>query len=244
LGTARIQLGSQVWRLAQDTTQDPKIVWSPQSISLHNLAFEGTASTSGRLTAFGTLGRTAPAGSISIDLRNLNVEDLPPLFPASPGHRGILRGTALVTGTLANPEVHIGLIVANGGFRQFSFKDLTLLARWAGEDIQGDLRIEQQPGLWLSVRGSVPTDVPAPRSKRPLDLTIRSSVIDLSVVQGLTAEVTDVVGTMQIDMNVRGHTEDPQFSGFVDLSNAAFRVRATGARYKHCFALFKSMSDE
>ena len=50
----------------------------------------------------------------------------------------------------------MGFIVANGGFRQFTFKDLTLLARWAGEDIQGDLRIEQQPGLWLSVRGSVP----------------------------------------------------------------------------------------
>ena len=130
-GSARIQLGSQVWRLAQDA-QDPKIVWSRQAISLHNLAFEGTAATSGRLTAFGALGRTVPSGSVSIDLRNLNVEDLPPLFPAAAGYRGILSGTALVTGTLANPEVHMGFIVANGGFRQFTFKDFDLVSAVGG----------------------------------------------------------------------------------------------------------------
>ena len=242
LGSARIQLGSQVWRLAQDA-QDPKIVWSRQAISLHNLAFEGTAATSGRLTAFGALGRTVPSGSVSIDLRNLNVEDLPPLFPAAAGYRGILSGTALVTGTLANPEVHMGFIVANGGFRQFTFKDLTLLARWAGEDIQGDLRIEQQPGLWLSVRGSVPTDALEPRSKRPLDLTIRSSVIDLAVVQGLTAAVTDVAGTMQIDVSVRGNTDDPHFDGFVNVSDAAFLLQSTGVRYKNGLARFKMTPD-
>ena len=241
LGSARIQLGSQVWQLSK--AKDPRIVWSPQIISVHDIALEGTAATSGRLTAFGSLGRTVPSGSISIDLRNLNVEDVPPLFPAAAGYRGILSGTALVTGTLAQPEVHVGLLVANGGFRQFTFTDLTLLARWAGEDIQGDLRIEQQPGLWLSVRGSIPTDVLEPRAKRPLNLTVRSSVIDLAVVQGLTTAVTNVTGTMQIDMNVRGNTQDPQFSGFVNFSNAGFLTQQTGVRYRNGFARFKMTPD-
>jgi translocation and assembly module TamB len=122
--------------------------------------------------------------------------------------------------------------VTQGGFRQFTFDTLAVNGGWSGGDIHGDLRLDQSAGRWLTVRGTVPTNLFSRAGPpRPVDLAIRSSSIDLGVVQGFTSSVSNVSGLLELDVAVAGVSQDPRFNGFIQVQDAAFLVAPTGARY-------------
>jgi translocation and assembly module TamB len=162
------------------------------------------------------------------------VDSLSAVIPALGSYRGRIDGKATVSGSVAHPEVDAALTITAGGFREFTFDTLAVNGGWSGGDIHGDLRLDQAAGRWLTIRGAVPGNLfsrtgPA----RPVDLRVQSSPIDLAVVQGFTSAVSNVTGLLQLDVAVTGVSQDPQFSGFVQLSDAAFRVASTGASYRN-----------
>src|SRR5205807_638769 len=60
---------------------------------------------------------------------------------------------------------------------------------------------------------------------------VKSSPIDLGLVQGLTTQLTNVSGTVQANIDVTGSVGDPHPLGDMTLQNGAFTVQATGVPY-------------
>src|SRR4030095_11617571 len=100
--------------------------------------------------------------------------------------------------------------------------------------ITGEVRLDQGPGLWLTARGSVPIDLfSGTASTKPVDVAIRSSTVDLALLEGLPTAGRNVTGTIEIDVSVKGRADDPVLNGFTNLQNVAFEAPATGARYRN-----------
>jgi autotransporter translocation and assembly factor TamB len=66
-----------------------------------------------------------------------------------------------------------------------------------------------------------------------LHLSIKSSPISLALLEGVTDVVRNVTGEMLLDVTVVGTSTDPHFDGQVNLTNAAFDVVSSGARYRN-----------
>jgi autotransporter translocation and assembly factor TamB len=233
LSDLQIELGKQRWALSAFAV-GPIVNWGPTSISARGLVFDAGAGATGRITVAGELGREAPAGEVSVNVTDVALEDLPPLVPVLAGYRGRLNGTVTIAGTLKDPGISATFKIADGGVRNFSFQALEGSGRWTGDGIVGDVRVDQRPGVWLTARGSVPMDLfSSTGSKKPVDIAIRSSTIDLGLIEGVTTSVRNVVGTLEVDVTVTGQADDPRFAGFVDVKTASFEVPATGIRYRN-----------
>jgi translocation and assembly module TamB len=97
-----------------------------------------------------------------------------------------------------------------------------------------DLRVDQSPGIWMTAVGVVPTalfDTSLP--PEPIELSLKSSGIDLTLLQGMTGVVRNLSGGLLVDIAVVGTSRDPHFTGTLAIQRAAFEVVATGARYKN-----------
>lgn len=229
----QMELANQRWSL-NSSAGAPLISWTASSVSGSDLVFDAGPGSTGRIAISGEIGRAAPAGSVTIQVRDVALENLPPLVPVMAGYRGRLTGTATISGTLSDPGVSAEFKVIDGGVRAFAFQSLVGNGTLTGDSVAGDLRLDQRPGIWLTAHGSVPLDLFSHAgSKKPIDLALRSSSIDLGVIEGLTSEIRNVVGTLQVDVTVKGQADEPQFDGFVDVSGASFDVAATGIRYRN-----------
>jgi len=229
----QVELGKERWVLSANAGA-PLVSWSGSRLSARDLVFDTGTGAPGRITISGDLGRTAPAGELAIKVQNVPLQDLHPLLPSMTGYRGRLNGTVTIGGTVSDPGIAAEFRVDEGGVRGFSYQSINGSGRWTGESITGDVRIDQSPGVWLTARGSVPLDLfSASASTKAVDLVVKSSTIELALLEGLTTTVRNVVGTAQLDMTIKGQADDPRFDGFVDIKNASFDVPATGSRYRH-----------
>jgi autotransporter translocation and assembly factor TamB len=229
----QMELANQRWSL-NSSAGAPVIAWTASTVSGKDLVFDAGPGTTGRISISGELGRNSPAGTISLRVEDVLLESLPPLVPVMAGYRGRLSGTATISGTLSDPAIAADFKVNDGGVRAFSFQSLAANGTLSGDSVAGDLRIDQRPGVWLAAHGSVPMDLfSSAGSKKPVDVTLKSSSIDLGVVEGLTTALRNVVGTLQLDMTVKGQADEPQFAGYIDVAAASFDVAATGVRYRN-----------
>ena len=139
-----------------------------------------------------------------------------------------------ISGTLKDPGFSATFKVTDGGIRAFAFQSLEGSGRWTGDGISGDVRLDQRPGTWLTARGSVPMDLfSSAGSAKPVDVAVRSSAIDLGLIEGVTTAVRNVVGTLELNVTVKGQANDPRFDGFLDVKGASFEVPSTGIRYQN-----------
>ena len=229
----RVELGNERWILSTNAGS-PTISWSATKLSANDLVFDTGTGAPGRILISGDLGRSAAAGQVAIKIENVPLQDLRPLVPAMSGYRGRLNATVTIDGTLANPGISAEGKIDEGGVRQFSFQSLYGSGRWTGDSITGDVRLDQSPGVWLTANGSVPLDLFSnTASSKRVDVTIRSSTVQLALLEGLTAAVRNMVGTAQLNMTIKGQASDPRFDGFLNVENASFEVPATGVRYRN-----------
>ena len=77
----------------------------------------------------------------------------------------------------------------------------------------------------------------------PINLAVTSSTINLGLLSGLTDVMRNVAGTLQINVTVIGTSADPHFDGSVQIANASFLVRDSGAKYKNTRAAFTLTQD-
>ncbi len=229
----QVELGKQRWSLSPAAVA-PLVSWNESTLSVRGLAFDTGTGAPGRISIDGDLGRTAAGGDVTVRAQDVPLQELPPLLPSIAGYRGRLNGTVTISGTLSHPGISADVAITEGGVRQFTFQSLSGKGQWNGDVIQGDVRLDQGPGVWFTASGSVPIDLfSKTASTKPVDVAIRSSTIDLALLEGLTTAVRNVTGTVQLDMTVKGQADNPVMDGFADLQKAAFDVPATGGRYRN-----------
>ena len=233
VASLQVELGNERWAL-NPTVGSPLISWSESKLTARDLVFDTGTGASGRISIAGDLGRTAPAGDVSIRIQDVPVQDLRPLVPSMANYRGRLNATITIGGSLSDPTVSGEARIDEGGVREFNFQSLVGSGRWTGDAIVGEVRLDQGPGAWLTARGSVPLDLfSKTASTKPVDVAVRSSTIQLALLEGLTTAVRNVVGTAQLDVTVKGQASNPTFDGFLDLQGASFDVPASGGRYRN-----------
>jgi autotransporter translocation and assembly factor TamB len=218
------------WRLAT-AGRAPTVSWSPESIRLDPMVFEHVDHADQQLSLSGTW-RTDGTGLLRATASHVFLDTLTPVQP--PRYGGIIDGEASLGGTLERPSITARFTVSDGRVRELSYEKFTARVDYAGEALAVDARLDQAPGVWLTVSGRAPLSLfDGTRTEQPIDLAVASSPIALGLIEGVTDVVRDVTGSMRLDFRVIGTSQDPHFAGRVDIDNAAFRVNSSGSRYRN-----------
>jgi hypothetical protein len=189
-----------------------------------------------------SLGENPEIGGVTVRAKNVDISQLERLTLQNRGFTGRLDADAKISGSAKAPQVTGHAAVANGGFQQFKYESLVADTTYNGSRIGIDARLVQVPGTELTVKGSLPVSALRPNppgtsghseaaAGDAIDLTIKSTRVDLGIVQGFTTALTDVTGTLQADVRVTGSGLDPHLNGSVDLQNGGFGVVNAGVTF-------------
>ena len=179
---------------------------------------------------------------VTVRARNVDISQLERLTLQNRGFTGRLDADAKISGSAKAPQVSGHAAVSNGGFQQFKYESLTADATYTVGRVGIDARLVQAPGTELTVKGTVPVSALRPNPTGAgghseaaqgdaIDLTIKSTRVDLGIVQGFTKALTNVTGTMEADVRVTGSGLDPHLKGYIDLQNGGFGVVDAGVTF-------------
>ena len=181
----------------------------------------------------------SPEGAVKVQAANVDLQQLQTLLLMDRGLSGKLSAAATISGTAKAPVVDGHLEVADGGFQAYKYQSLTADLDYAADRIGVDAVLQQSPAEAITAKGSVPMTLFKPgtgehvegSAKDTVDLRIKSTAMNLGIVQGFTTQITEVSGTLEADVHVTGSGEDPHMQGFVDIKKGAFSVPAGGVSY-------------
>ena len=187
-----------------------------------------------------TLGTATPVGAIQVKANNVDLKQLETLTLQDRGLTGRLNADASISGTAAAPDVKGTVQVTNGGFQSYHYDSLSANVDYKGARLGIDATLNQSATESITAKGSVPTSLftasPSgehvePTPEDAVDLQIKSSVISLALLQGVTNQLTNVAGTLEADVHLTGSAQDPHAQGFVDIKNGAFGIPAAGETF-------------
>lgn len=179
------------------------------------------------------------AGTIRVQARNVDLQQLETLLLQNRGFAGRLSADATITGSTANPMIDGRIQIDGGAFKTYKYESLVADVKYSDPRLQLDATLRQSPTESITARGSVPRTLfeksdsghVSPRGEDQIDLQITSSQINLGFVQGFTDAVTNVTGTLQADVHVTGSGHDPHMTGYINIQNGAFGVPLGGVSY-------------
>ena len=188
--------------------------------------------------AFALAGES-PAGDIKVQAKNVDLTQLETLLLMNRGLSGKLSADATISGTAKAPAIDGHVEIANGGFQTYKYQSLTADVDYAGTRIGLDATLQQSPTEAITAKGSVPMSLFKPgagghvaeTAEDRVDLQVKSTALNLGVIQGFTSQVTNVTGTFEADIHVSGSGQDPHAQGYVEIKGGAFGIPAGGVAY-------------
>jgi autotransporter translocation and assembly factor TamB len=181
----------------------------------------------------------SPAGAVKVQATNVDLQQLQTMLLMDYALSGKLSAAATISGTAKAPVVDGHLEVADGGFQSYKYQSLTADLDYSVDRVGVDAVLQQSQTEAITAKGSVPMTLfkPSPgghideSAQDHVDLRIKSTAMNLGIVQGFTTQVTEVSGTLEADLHVTGSGQDPHVQGFVDIKNGAFGIPAGGVSY-------------
>lgn len=186
------------------------------------------------------LGSGTPSGAIDVRARNVDLKQLEALALQNRGLTGTVNADATISGSTASPAIGGKVEIVKGGFQAYRYDSLVANVDYKGTRVGLDVTLQQSPTEFITAKGSVPTSLfkATPTgghieaaAAEAIDLQVKSTAISLAVVEGLTNQLTNVTGTLEVDVHVAGSGQDPHLNGFVDIKNGAFGVPAAGGTF-------------
>jgi translocation and assembly module TamB len=157
---------------------------------------------------------------------------------------GVLDADIAVRGTRAAPVVSGTINVSSGRIERVAYEKLAGRVDYSGQLFTIDLRLDQSPGIWITANGTLPLALFDRRLvEQPINVAVKSSAIDLGLVEGVTDVLRDVTGSIQLNVDAIGTSADPHFDGRIDIANASFLVARTGSRYRNGRAALRLSRD-
>ncbi|HEX7140700.1 MAG TPA: translocation/assembly module TamB domain-containing protein, partial [Vicinamibacterales bacterium] len=226
-----IGLGKAPWRL--DATGSLVVVrWSADGVFLTPATLVG-GNGDERINISGSW-RTDGDGALRFAASHVFIDTFQSAFDRPTRYGGVLDADVTIRGTRARPTATGTLSVVNGRVERVNYQKLTGRIDYANEIFSLDMRLDQSPGVWITAAGTVPMALFDDRLEaRPIDVAVRSSGINLGLLEGLTSQVTDVNGELRIDVHAIGTSSDPHFAGTIAIERAEFQVARTGAKYRN-----------
>ena len=203
------------------------VKYGGDTVAVEGLRLVNVPSGDQEIAADGSFGK--PGDVLSVTMNNIDVATVDALLLREPQLSGRLNASAKVTGTKDDPSVDATFGIKNGGFRQFKYDTFDGTAVYAGNGVDVDAKLQQNPTTWITAKGYAPLALDARRPQ--YDLHIDSSQIDLGLIQGFTTALTNVSGSLTAKVDVSGAAGDPRPNGQITVQNAAFTVEPTGVSY-------------
>src|SRR4029077_10965898 len=123
-----------------------------------------------------------------------------------------------IRGTRERPAIAGDVTIVNGRIRRVSYEKLAGHVDYSADNFAIDFRVDEAPGVWLTVKGTVPRSLfDANLPERPFNVAVLSSPINLALMKGWTDVFTKVRGTLRVDLKAMGTSRDPRFDGLVEL---------------------------
>ncbi len=236
-----VTLGRAEWRLVAGGT--PAVLgWSDDGLSLTSMQFTGAAGDE-RLDVSGTW-RQDGAGDLRITASHVFLETLQGAFERPARYGGVLDADIAVRGTREAPIVAGTINVSSGRVERITYEKLAGRVEYAGRIFTIDLRVDQAPGIWITATGALPLALfDRSLAEQPINVAIKSSTINLGLVEGITDVIRDVHGTIQMNVDAIGTSADPHFDGTIAIADAGFIVTRTGSRYRNVRAAMRLSRD-
>jgi autotransporter translocation and assembly factor TamB len=232
LSELTLTLGREPWRLAASETP-ARLKWTAAGLDVAPIAFIAAGGGDARIAVSGTW-RNDGTGTLHIVASHVFLETLQNAFDRPGRYGGVLDADANVRGTRERPVVTGSFSISTGRVERVPFQQLTGRVEYIDRVAKIDVRLDQSPGVWLTAAGSLPMALfNSSLPEAPIDVDIKSSSIDLGLVEGVTALLRNVSGKLQLDVKATGTSRDPHFTGAVAIADAAFIVTDTGSRYKN-----------
>ncbi|MQA29930.1 MAG: hypothetical protein GEU82_08840, partial [Luteitalea sp.] len=219
-----------VWQLA--SSAGAHLSWTDGSVTVRALTFTDanagqTISVDGTWSAIG-------GGALEVTGRGIFLDTFAPEGQQPVRYGGMADFDATLSGTRQLPIVTGEIMITDGRIRRLSYQKLAGQVELTDGILALDLRLDQAPGVWLTAIGTLPLGVfDTTLPDRPMNVALRSSEVGLGLIEGVTDVVRDVSGQLRVDVRAVGSSRDPHFDGTVDITEAAFLVAASGARYKN-----------
>ncbi|MBM3772323.1 MAG: hypothetical protein FJW27_13785 [Acidimicrobiia bacterium] len=234
VSTLRVQLEDASWRLAEGAS--PRVSWDASGLTIGDLVL--TDDTTGRqqIAVSGDWRPTVAGAALRVQARGVYLDPIVGIFSDPPRFGGLLDADATIRRSAEAGRLIVtgALTVLEGRVQRLTYDRLTATVEYDDGRFLVDGRLDQAPGVWLTARGTVPLGLFVEgQPDLPMDLALASSSVDLGILAGLTDTVREVSGELQLDVTVVGTARDPHLIGTVGLSNGAFTVAPTGARYRN-----------
>ena len=242
LSELAVTLGTAPWRLAASATP-PIVHVSSTGVTIPPLSFIAEAGGGGTIGVSGTW-RNDGEGALRLMASRVYLDTLQNAMAEPSRYGGVLDADVTMRGTRARPTFDGTATISAGRVERISFQQLAGRFSYASGDAEIDLRLDQAPGVSLTAAGVVPRSfIDASAPDRPIDIRLRSTAIDLGLVEGITSIVRNVTGQARLDVHVIGTGRDPHFDGSLSFDRAGFLVAATGAQYRNASAAVGLASD-
>jgi hypothetical protein len=182
------------------------------------------------IALYGTIGKT-PKAPLMIAFSHVNFQQINAFLPEDMRMEGVLDGTVEIDKILDNPDLIGDLSIADFGINDVVYGDICLKSQWveylSGFELAGGIENEEQKNL--SFEGMYfPYDTVS-----PLDLDAEVHDLDLQFLKAfIDTGVILVSGQLNGLIHVSGVPEDPQLTGYADISNGGLYVDYLGTQYQ------------
>lgn len=241
-----VALGGAAWRLqapsarsvdTQDERAAPVVSWNDEGFAITPVEFADPNGAQ-RIGISGSWRRDG-TGDLRVTADRLFLETLQTAFDRPTRFGGAVNAEVTIGGTRELPQASGTVTIDNGRVERVRYERLQARFSTSGQIAEIDARLDQSPGVWLTVNGKLPLGVfNRELEEQPIDLAIKSSTIDLGLLEGLTGVVHNVTGKGRFDIKAVGTSRDPHADGTLDVDDAAFVVTSTGSSYRNVRAQF------
>jgi translocation and assembly module TamB len=232
LADVTLNFDSTTWQ----STHPSKIRWGTSGIEVVDL--ELRSGVNSRIYANGLL-PTKGRANFDLSVRDFDVEEIADLLQSDVAVAGNLTLDAHLEGTAENPTGNGRLDFVRGTYNGSAVPEVHGTFAYADKQLTTNATATDSIGRLLArVDGTVPIDLALSgvTGSRLLDLpikvTLASDSLPIGLIPQFTDAVSDVGGRAIGNVTVGGTLKKPVLNGSLTLSNAQFKLPATGAFFQ------------
>ncbi|MGQ0643001.1 MAG: translocation/assembly module TamB domain-containing protein [Gemmatimonadaceae bacterium] len=234
--TTHVAIDSLALRIDDNTwslQRAAQLVLRGGDVSLTPLALIGGGGQLGRIAVQGTMSKTLPM-DMRLTIDSVALDDLGKLAQTHLSLGGRLSLIADVKGTRPAPLIDISGRLVGAAFGEFRIARGDLSGSYRDRNLTAKLSLYRDQALVLSADANLPIDLAFEgRADRTLDLplsgTIRSSDVDLALLESFTPQLQRASGRFNANLDLGGSWDAPRFTGAVNVRDGAFSWARLGA---------------
>ncbi len=234
--TVRVDVDSLTLRIDDNTwslERASRVIVAGDDVSITPIALVGGGGQHGRIAVQGSMPETLPM-DLRVTIDSVALADLGKLAQTQLSLGGRLSLRADIKGTRPTPLMELVGRLDGAAIGEFRIARGDLTGSYRDQRLTAKLGLFRDQALVLSADATLPIDLAfesrADRTlDRPLAGSIRSSDVDLAVLESFAQQVQRATGRFNANLDLGGTWGDPRLTGNVRVTGGAFSWATLGA---------------